>query len=110
MRLIFGAIALLTSALFAAAAKRRFDIAAAHATEALPRFSDQANSELVFSPAMVRGVRTNAIAGEYSARAALELLVAHTSPVATRAARWRAAASRPRCRMSRRKSRCLLRS
>ena len=83
MRLIFGAITLLTSALFAAEAKRRFAIAAADATEALPRFSDQANRELVFSPAMVRGVRTNAIAGEYSARAALELLVAHTSLVTT---------------------------
>ena len=77
------ALALLSFAfsLSAAETKRRFKIVADDATEALPRFAEQANRELVFSPAAVRGVKTNAVAGEYFARDALDLLVARTNLV-----------------------------
>lgn len=75
---------LLTAVCSAADTKRRFDLAAADATETLPRFADQANSEIVFAPTAVRGVRTNAVSGEYFASEALELLVARTGLVATR--------------------------
>ena len=44
--------ALITAVCSAADVKRRFDLAAADATDALPRFADQANSEIVFAPAL----------------------------------------------------------
>ena len=84
LRLTAVCVTLLTSVLFAADAKRRFDITAADATETLPRFADQASSEIIFSPATVRGVLTNAVSGEFSASEALDLLVARTGLVATR--------------------------
>ena len=84
LRLTAVCVTLLTSVLFAADAKRRFDLTAADATETLPRFADQASSEIIFSPATVRGVRTNAVSGEFSASEALDLLVARTGLVATR--------------------------
>ena len=84
LRLTAVFAALLTAVCSAADAKRRFDLAAADATETLPRFADQANSEIVFAPTVVRGVRTNAVSGEYSASEALDLLVARTGLVATR--------------------------
>ena len=84
LRLTAVCFAVFTSVLFAADAKCRFDLTAADATETLPRFADQANSEIIFSPGTVRGVRTNAVSGEFTASEALDLLVARTGLVATR--------------------------
>lgn len=76
-------VALLPFALNAADAKRRFDLPAGEATATLPRFAEQADREIVFSPAAVKGVQTNAVAGEFTAREALDLLVARTGLTAT---------------------------
>lgn len=59
-------------------AKRRFDVPAGDATQTLARFAEQADREIVFSPATVRGVQTNAVRGDLSPREALDLLVART--------------------------------
>ncbi len=80
----------ITSALAPAApspapeAKRPFDVPAGDATQTLARFAEQANREIVFSPATVRGVQTNAVRGDFSASDALDLLVARTPLVVTR--------------------------
>lgn len=83
VRRVACALALLSLSLSAADAKRRFDIAAGDATDALPRFAEQAEREISFSPTEVRGAKTNAVSGEFSAREALDLLVARTGLVAT---------------------------
>ena len=59
-------------------AKRRFDVPAGDATQTLARFAEQADREIVFSPAAVRGVQTNAVTGNFSPREALDLLVTQT--------------------------------
>ena len=81
----FSALLLaLTAALATAAqppppdAKRRFDVPAGDATQTLARFAEQADREIVFSPATVRGVQTNAVRGDFSPREALDLLLART--------------------------------
>ena len=52
-------------------AKRRFDVPAGDATQTLARFAEQADREIVFSPAAVRGVQTNAVRGDFPPRATL---------------------------------------
>src|SRR5687768_5285265 len=73
----------LSSALVAAEVKRRFSVEPGDATETLPRFAEQADREIIFSPAAVRGIKTNAISGEYLPDEALTLLLARTALVAT---------------------------
>ena len=65
-------------------AKRRFDVPAGDATQTLARFAEQADREIVFSPAAVRGVQTNAVRGDFPPREALDLLVARTPLVVSR--------------------------
>lgn len=84
----FAALALLAIVSFAALVraaetKRKFNLPAGDAAQTLPRFAEQADREIVFSPAIVRGVKTNAVAGELGAREALDRLVAGTELVAT---------------------------
>ncbi len=83
-RLATVVVALLMSVVSAAEPTRRFEIPAAEAPEALARFADQADSEILFSPAALRGIRTNAVSGRYPVREALDLLVAGTGLVANR--------------------------
>ncbi|MEO6246605.1 MAG: TonB-dependent receptor, partial [Opitutaceae bacterium] len=66
------------SGLAAAEANRRFNLASGDAAQTLPRFAEQADREIVFSPAAVRGVNTNSVRGDYAPREALTLLVAGT--------------------------------
>ena len=73
----------LLTPVFAAEAKRPFNLAAGDAAQTLPRFAEQAEREIVFSPAAVRGVQTNALSGSYPPREALDLLVANTKLVVT---------------------------
>lgn len=72
------ATVVLCSARAAAEAKRRFNLPAGDAAVTLARFAEQADREIVFSPAAVRGVKTNAVTGEFVPREALDLLVART--------------------------------
>lgn len=64
--------------IFAADAKRRFDLAAGDATETLPLFTQQADREIVFSPAAVRGIATKAVVGELAVSEALGRLTEGT--------------------------------
>ncbi len=64
--------------------KRRFNLPSGDAAETLARFAAQADREIVFSPAAVRGVKTNSVNGEFTPREALDLLVARTSLVVSR--------------------------
>ena len=68
----------------AAEPKRRFDLPAGDAAVTLAGFAEQANREIMFVPDAVRGVSTNAVAGEYQPHEALNLLVARTGLVVTR--------------------------
>jgi len=61
-----------------AAAPRRFDIPAGAAEATLKTYRTQSGAEVVYAAEAVRGVRTNAVRGELSPRAALEALVAGT--------------------------------
>lgn len=60
------------------AGPRRFDIPAGDARVTLKRAALQAGLEIVYSATVVRGVRTHSVAGEFTPRRALELMVANT--------------------------------
>ncbi len=77
----------LASAVFAADAPRRFDLPVDDAERALKRFSEQAGQQVLFPSDVVRGVRTNAVAGELDTAAALEQMLAGTGLEAVRDAR-----------------------
>lgn len=76
---VFLAFAALASSLTIAAAEmRRFDIAAGEAPRTLEEFSRQSELQISFSTDAVRGHRTNAVAGEYEAKDALETMLGGT--------------------------------
>ncbi|HLP25293.1 MAG TPA: TonB-dependent receptor plug domain-containing protein [Acidobacteriota bacterium] len=79
--LLAGAFA---GAVFAADAPRRFDLPVDDAERALKRFSEQAGQQVLFPSDVVRGVRTNAVAGELDTAAALEQMLAGTGLEAVR--------------------------
>lgn len=60
------------------AATHKFDIPAGEAAETLRRAAQQAGREIVFPADVVRGVRTNAVQGEFTVRAALDRMLAGT--------------------------------
>lgn len=71
--------ALLTlGALAAETAKKSYSIPAGSATDALQVFARQSGEQIVYPVEALQGIRTNAVHGELSARAALEQLVAGT--------------------------------
>lgn len=78
--LVLGTIGGLTldRAWAAAAVKQRFDVPAGQAEPALKRFSDQSGRQVIFPTALVRGVRTNAVKGDFTAHDALEQMLAGT--------------------------------
>lgn len=59
-------------------ARRRFDIPAGAAVVTLKRAAQQAGLEIVYSAAVVNGVQTQPVAGEFTPREALERMVADT--------------------------------
>jgi outer membrane receptor protein involved in Fe transport len=63
------------------APRRVFQIPPGDAANTLKRFCDQSGEQIVFPIDLVRGVQTNAVQGEMSAREALDRLVAHTGLV-----------------------------
>ena len=67
----------------AAEAMRSFDVPAQDAAVSLKIFAEQCGREIVYSPEAVRGTRTNAVKGEFSAREALDRMLGATELVAT---------------------------
>ena len=72
--------ALLFTVLHAAedSSRRRFDLPSGAAVVTLKRAAQQAGLEIVYSAAVVEGVQTQPVAGEFTPREALERMVAHT--------------------------------
>ncbi|MSU48369.1 MAG: hypothetical protein EXS37_04625 [Opitutus sp.] len=64
-------------------AKKTFSVPAGAAAQTLKQFAQQAGREIVFSPEVVNGVRTNAVQGDLTPRAALDAMLADTGLVAT---------------------------
>ncbi|MBL9206108.1 MAG: TonB-dependent receptor [Opitutaceae bacterium] len=60
-----------------------FDIPASAAAQALKRYSSQSGQQLLYSNHDLAGVRTNAVKGEFTAKAALTQLLADTPLIAT---------------------------
>ncbi len=75
--LLFGALPGVAAAADAPA-RHRFDVAAGPAVSTLKRAAQQAGFEIVYSAAVVEGVQTHAITGEFTPREALERMVANT--------------------------------
>ncbi|HEY0943911.1 MAG TPA: TonB-dependent receptor, partial [Opitutaceae bacterium] len=61
-----------------AAARRLYDIAAGDATVALKHFVAQSGEQVVYLTPKVRGVKTNPVRGEFTAREAIDRMVAGT--------------------------------
>jgi len=79
---LLASLALLAlSAIAAAPAKKNYHIAPGQAADALNDFSQQSGEQIVYPVDALRGVQTNAVNGELSARDALEQLVAGTDLV-----------------------------
>jgi len=62
--------------------RRTYDLPAGDAATTLQQFSERSGREVLFAAGTVRGVRTNAVRGEYGAREALDLMLAGTALVA----------------------------
>ncbi|MCB1104648.1 MAG: TonB-dependent receptor [Opitutaceae bacterium] len=62
----------------AAAVKKKYDLPGADAAQTLKAFSDQSGEQIVYPVERVKGVQTNAIKGEFTAREALDLMLAGT--------------------------------
>jgi len=60
------------------AARRHYDIPAGSAVVTLKRAAHQGGLEIVYSAAVVEGVQTQPVAGEFTPREALERMVSHT--------------------------------
>lgn len=76
---------LLSVVAVAAAAEQRqsYDLPRGDAATVLARFAEQSGRPILFAMDKVRGVRTNAVAGEFSPAEALDRLLAGTELVAT---------------------------
>ncbi|HRE83985.1 MAG TPA: hypothetical protein PLN52_23280 [Opitutaceae bacterium] len=76
----FVAIAytVLACAAFAQVPRITFNVPASDATVSLKRFAEQSGQEIVYPPESVKGVRTNEVRGEFTAREAIDALVAGT--------------------------------
>ena len=70
-----------TTARAADAAKKTYDVPAGDAATTLRQFGDQSGEQVVFPVDQVRGVKTNAVKGELTAREALNRMVGGTDLV-----------------------------
>lgn len=61
-----------------AATLKHFDVPAGDAIDTIKSAAQQAGIEIMFPAQSVRGVKTNAITGEFTPRAALDAMLAHT--------------------------------
>jgi len=62
-------------------AKRLYEVAAGDAATTLKQFAEQSGQQVVYVVPKVRGVRTNPVKGEFTAREAIDRMVAKTSLV-----------------------------
>jgi hypothetical protein len=67
-----------------APARRDYDLPAGDAAETLTRFATASGEQIVYLVDNVRGERTRAVSGKYSAREALEHMLAGTALVMAR--------------------------
>lgn len=74
----FGCLLAPASTAAAEPAKKAFEIAAGEAATTLKQFASQAGEQLLYSPDDVAGVRTQAVQGTFTAREALETMLAGT--------------------------------
>ena len=72
------ALVLSVCAFAADTAKKAYQLSAGDAAVTLKRFSEQSGEQIVYPVDAVRGVQTNAVNGEFTARDALDRLVAGT--------------------------------
>jgi iron complex outermembrane recepter protein len=59
--------------------RRTYTVPAGEAPEALSKFAEQSGEQVVYLLNQVKGVRTNAVHGRFSAREAVERLIANTA-------------------------------
>ena len=85
LALVCSAVLVLTG--FAAETKKSYDLPAGEAAVALKKFSEVSGHETLFAAEVVRGVRTRAVKGEFSAREALEALLSDTGLAVTQDAK-----------------------
>lgn len=85
---LYAGLWLLLGGLAAAAVERlEFDIPGGAAESALKTFSAQAGRGVIFSTDSLKDVRTNSVRGQFTAREALDRMIAGTALVATYDAR-----------------------
>jgi iron complex outermembrane receptor protein len=84
-RFAFGALAAVGLWLGAGAAgaasesrPKSFSLPAADATVALNKFAEQSGEQVIYLVEQVRGIRTNPVQGRFTAREAIERLIAET--------------------------------
>lgn len=82
LSITFALLALVTLA--AEPARKNYNLPAGDATATLKAFSQQSGEQIVFPVESVRGVQTKSVAGELTAREALEQMVAGTDLVVVR--------------------------
>jgi iron complex outermembrane receptor protein len=78
VRTLLAILSLAAAALAAEIPKRTFSIPAGEAVVALKQFGAQSGQQLICSGDAVKGVTTNAVRGEFTAREALDLMTAGT--------------------------------
>lgn len=81
---------LLSLGAHAADAARPFDIPSGDAETTLRVFTEQSGEQILYPPARVAGIKTNAVKGELPPAAALDLMLARTPLIAVRDAKTRA--------------------
>jgi outer membrane receptor for ferric coprogen and ferric-rhodotorulic acid len=67
-----------------AAAKRHYDLAAGDAATTLRQFVEQSGEQVIYLVTKVRGVKTNPVKGEFTAREVLDRMVSNTGLVVVR--------------------------
>lgn len=76
-------------------AKRVYDVPVGDATVSLRLFAEQSGLEIIYPAEDVKGVRTNALKGEFAAREAIDRLIAGTPLTVTSAKSGAIAINRP---------------
>lgn len=78
---IYWATCIGSSSFAAGVAKKSFDLAAGEADSALKQLSIQAGVEVIYSSRLTRNVTTNRVKGDFTAKEAIDLLLAGTGLV-----------------------------
>lgn len=78
-RWLFAVLLAVTAAWAAEPGKKAFDLAADQAEKSLRQFSSQSGREVVFTPEVAAGVRTNAVRGDFSPAEAMDKLLEGTT-------------------------------